>query len=96
MRVTIEIDEKSGGTAITPNNSASTGFAGADTVSSASALSPPPEVLAIAAATGALNGGPAPNASGSLDAAPHPFHARGAMSEVAHAEAISGGTAAKA
>lgn len=97
MRVTIEIDEKSGSTAITPQTvSASTGSAGADTASSASLSSPPAAVLEIAAATGALNGGPAPNASGSTDSAPHPFHSRGgAMSEATHAEAISGGTAGK-
>jgi hypothetical protein len=90
MRVTIEIDEKSGSTAITP----STGSSGADTASSASTLSPPPEVMAIAAATGALNGGPAPGASGSTDSGPHPFHSRGgAMSEATHAAAVSGGAA---
>jgi hypothetical protein len=91
MRVTIEIDEKSGSTAITP----STGSSGADTASSAS--TPPPEVLAIAAATGALNGGPAPGASGSTDSGPHPFHSRGgAVSDATHAGSISGGEAAKA
>jgi hypothetical protein len=98
MRVTIEIDEKSGSTAITPSTaSAGTGSSGADTASSASAPSPPPEVMAIAAATGALNGGPAPGASGTTDSGPHPFHSRGAaVSDATHAAAVSGGEAAKA
>jgi hypothetical protein len=94
MRVTIEIDEKSGSAATTANTiSGSTSTPRADTVSTAS---PPPDVLEIAAATGAINGGPAPGTSGSTDSGPHPFHSRGgAMSEAAHAAAISGGEAAK-
>jgi hypothetical protein len=97
MRVTIEIDEKSGNvatTAATPSGSA--GSQTAETVSAAPVLTPPPDVLAIAAATGAINGGPAPDTSGSTASAPHPFQSRGgAMSEVAHAAAISGGAASK-
>ena len=98
MRVTIEIDEKSGSSGTTSNTaSGSSSSPGADAVSTASTVSPPPDVLAIAAATGAINGGPAPGTSGSTDSAPHPFHSRGgAMSEAAHAAAISGGAAAKA
>jgi hypothetical protein len=94
MRVTIEIDEKSGSTATTANIvSGSTSTPGVNAVSTAS---PPPDVLEIAAATGAINGGPAPGASGSTDSGPHPFHSRGgAMSDAAHAAAISGGAAAK-
>lgn len=97
MRVTIEIDEKSGSSAITPSAaSGSTSSPGTDTASSGPTLSPPPEVMAIAAATGALNGGAAPNTSGSTDSAPHPFHSRGAaVSDATHAAAVSGGEAAK-
>ena len=95
MRVTIEIDEKSGNAATTANTvSGSTSSPAADTVSTAS---PPPDVLEIAAATGAINGGPAPGTSGSTGSGPHPFHSRGgAMSEAAHAAAVSGGAAPKA
>jgi hypothetical protein len=89
MRVTIDIDEKSGSTAITPNAASSS--ASSPAADTAPSSSPPPEVMAIATATGAFNGGPAPNTSS--DAAPHPFHSHAAVSETTHAAAESGGTA---
>ncbi len=62
--------------------------------SETSAATPPQDILELAAATGSINGGPAPSISASSDSAPHSYQSRGgAMSEAAHAAATSGGAA---
>jgi len=96
MRITIDIDDKSGNVSTNSGtgSGASANASGANSTG-ASAETPPPDVLALAAATGAINGGPAPTVtSGS---APHPFISRGGgMLEQEHAQAISAGSAAQA
>jgi hypothetical protein len=54
----------------------------------------PPDVLALAATTGALNAGPAPAGAAHDTSAPHPFISPGpGISEAAQAAAISAGSA---
>lgn len=97
MRVTIEIDEKTGTASTASGESgSSTSAPGAEASAGGSTSAPPAEVLQLAAASGALNGGPAPDIAAATASAPHPFHSRGgAMTEAAHAAAVSGGAAAK-
>jgi hypothetical protein len=93
MKITIELDEKNG--TAPPTTSVGHTAAVPATVSSA-ALSP--EVLATAAAMGALNGGPAPNLSGTGDSSPNAFLGQSSASQAASATAggISAGPAAQA
>lgn len=96
MRITIEVDEKSGptsGEATSPGSSSSIHLSTAATPS-VTVSSPPADVMEQAAASGAINAGPAPAQAGATSVAPHPFHSQvGAMSEAAKAAAESGGPA---
>jgi hypothetical protein len=99
MRITIEIDEKSG-TVSAESGAALTGVAppgwGATPPAAASVAGPPPDVLALAAATGAINAGPAPTFLGPSDSAPHPFISQGGrLSSTSPSAAISAGPAAQ-
>ncbi len=92
MRVTIEIDEKSGVASANPGagvGSPGSGNANAD----ASTHTPPVDVLKLAAETGAIDGGPAPNISASIDSPPHPLHAHKVSEAATQASAISAGAA---
>lgn len=94
MRITIEIDEKSG--SVTPDLAATNSdVQPVGQAAMAASSAPPAEVLALAAATGAINGGPAPTfAAASADSAPHPFISRGGtMTETGRTAAISAGSA---
>ncbi len=90
MRITIEIDEKSG----TPpaNSTAPSGPGAAGPASGA-----PPNPPAVAAATDALDGGAAPVLSGADDSAPHPFISLrgGTQGSTAPTAAVSAGSAAQ-
>lgn len=96
MRITIEIDEKSG-TAAANSSMAITGTALSGPGAAGPASGPPPNVLAVAAATNALDGGPAPVLSGADDSAPHPFISLrgGTQGSTATTAAISAGSAAQ-
>jgi hypothetical protein len=100
MRITIEIDEKSG-TAPANSSVAITGSApsspGPATPAVSPASGPPPDILAVAAATGAINAGPAPTLSQTNDSAPHPFISQGdgMPGSMATTAAISAGSAAQ-
>jgi hypothetical protein len=99
MRITIEIDDKSGTVPANsgPAISAITSPApSAVSPAAASVEAPPPDVLTVAAATGAINAGPAPTFSQLSDSAPHPFVSRGgAISEATRAAAVSAGSDAQ-
>ena len=96
MRITIEIDEKTG-SAATSSAPETQVAASAPSVPAAPSLdSPPSDVLALAAASGAINAGPAPTSSGSTDSAPHPFVSSGATPQATPAAALSAGSAAQA
>lgn len=98
MRITIELDEKGGSAAAEgakPSGSVHPLLSVAATPSM-TIYSPPAEILEQAAASGAINAGPAPAQGTATSAAPDPFHSPGgAMTEAAKSTAESGGPAPK-
>ncbi len=102
MRITINIDGQQADSVKTDAGSGGGGGQPGASMSAAEAnqgvgqtsSGAPAEVLALAAATGAINAGPAPIAAGQQSAAPHPFLSPGSgMSETERAAATSGGSA---
>ena len=93
MRITIEIDEKSGAVS-SPSPAAPAAEPGAPLQQAAP--QPPADVLALAAASGAINAGPAPANASATTAAPDPFHSSVAAAVEAHAGAVSAGSAVEA
>jgi hypothetical protein len=96
MRITIEIDEKSGELATSSSVPPTVPAAAPLPASPVHVVAPPDVIAAAAAANGALNGGPAPTFTGSNESAPHAFVSQDAAASSSISGAVSAGSAAQA